>query len=129
MLCFNAIMTGIQAIMGVHFCANPILFYLLACIGSACWYGTSMVCIELAMNRCLELCLPRLASRLYSGYSLWLWMIFPGVYTFYTYLFEKPAFYNNKYFAWFFDPHAGITGLQDPVKVGGISFFCYIYNV
>ena len=34
MLCFNAIMTGIQAIMGVHFCANPILFYLLACVGS-----------------------------------------------------------------------------------------------
>ena len=54
---------------------------------------------------------PRIARVLFQQKFMLIWLSIPIVYGFTTF-FQVPAVYNTKFLAYFFDPFAGIEGLQ-----------------
>lgn len=110
------IIAGIDTISGDLFCLNPIRNYVLGAVSLANWFGASYAAILLAINRCLELCVPQLASKLFDGKRTVVWLMFPTGFWFYTLFFQLPCIYNPIYYACFFDPYFG-TEYSDRVKV------------
>ena len=125
------ILAGYSTITGDFFCLNPIWNYVLGSVSlgkrifyvtssktkiTANWFGASYAAILLAINRCLETCAPRYASKLFDGKKTLVWLLFPTGFWFYTLLFQLPCIYSPEYFACFFDPYFG-TEFHDPIKV------------
>jgi hypothetical protein len=75
------------------------------------WYGVSMSCVILAVDRFLEMCWPRAASIIFGGKSIYFWLIFPIVYTLITF-FQVPFLYSTKKFIFFPDPYFETEGLK-----------------
>uniref|UniRef100_A0A914DU52 7TM GPCR serpentine receptor class x (Srx) domain-containing protein n=1 Tax=Acrobeloides nanus TaxID=290746 RepID=A0A914DU52_9BILA len=109
------ILAGYSTITGDFFCLNPIWNYVLGSVSLANWFGASYAAILLAINRCLETCAPRYASKLFDGKKTLVWLLFPTGFWFYTLLFQLPCIYSPEYFACFFDPYFG-TEFHDPIK-------------
>uniref|UniRef100_A0A914D7K2 Uncharacterized protein n=1 Tax=Acrobeloides nanus TaxID=290746 RepID=A0A914D7K2_9BILA len=123
---FNAIAGGIQAILGYHYCAYPVLYFFLGVIPSSGWYGTGMTCLLLAINRFFETINKEIAKKLFGGKRIYIWLSLPFFYLFYTF-FEEVATYQNKYYALFFDPFYGEPGWESAKHVN-LTYHC-IHNI
>jgi nematode chemoreceptor len=123
----NSMITGIQAITGAHFCTNPGFYYVVGAIATcklnnilqilstlAGWYGAAVTCILLALNRLFEMCWPELATMLFHGKRIFIWLAIPPFYALWTFT-QVPGLYNNKHYAFFFDPFysSGYEGMME----------------
>ena len=70
-----------------------------------------MTCLLLAINRFFEMINKRIAEMLFGGKRIYIWLSLPFVYMFYT-LFEEVGSYQNKYYAFFFNPFFGEPGWE-----------------
>uniref|UniRef100_A0A914EAT4 Uncharacterized protein n=1 Tax=Acrobeloides nanus TaxID=290746 RepID=A0A914EAT4_9BILA len=104
----DSFISGIQGLLGQHYCTNPILWYLVGCVG---YLGATMACILLAIDRFFEITFPKLATRLFGGNMVYLWMMIPLAYMGFT-MTQIPAFYSIKSQAFYYDPYYATPGFE-----------------
>uniref|UniRef100_A0AC35FEK6 Uncharacterized protein n=1 Tax=Panagrolaimus sp. PS1159 TaxID=55785 RepID=A0AC35FEK6_9BILA len=107
--------TGIQVMLGAHYCNYPTLFYfsgVLPCVG---FYGVMAVCALLALDRFLEMCFPKIASKAFSGNRAYFWMLFPICFQIYA-GFEILCVFNINVYAMNPDPFFLIHGMENNIN-------------
>uniref|UniRef100_A0A914QD94 G protein-coupled receptor n=1 Tax=Panagrolaimus davidi TaxID=227884 RepID=A0A914QD94_9BILA len=112
----NGIITGIQVMLGAHYCNYPTLFYfsgVLPCVG---FYGVMAVCALLALDRFLEMCFPKIASKAFSGNRAYFWMLFPICFQIYA-GFELLCVFNINVYAMNPDPFFLIHGMENNINM------------
>uniref|UniRef100_A0A914DZY7 Cytochrome-c oxidase n=1 Tax=Acrobeloides nanus TaxID=290746 RepID=A0A914DZY7_9BILA len=107
----DSTISGIQGLLGHHYCINPLLWYLVGCGSIGGYLGATMTCIMLAVDRFFEILFPKTATILFGGTRIYLWMLVPIAYTIFT-LTQIPAFYSIKYQAFYYDPYIGTPGFE-----------------
>lgn len=126
----NAIMGGVQGILGLHYCSHPTLFYVVGTIAMgmdsyllcvrwaflAGWLMASCTCCILALDRFFEVTFPNIAKIIFGGKVVFIWLSLPFFYLFY-YMFQIPVIYSNKYHAVYFDPFVGVPRFQGNKEV------------
>ena len=70
-----------------------------------------MTCLVLAINRFFEMTNKETAKILFGGKRVYIWLSIPLFYMFYTF-FEEVGTYQNRYYAFFFDPFYGEPGWE-----------------
>ena len=65
----------------------------------------------LATDRFLEMCWPRVASIVFGGKMVYVWLVLPVVYMLFAF-FHVPFLYNSRRYAYFTDPYVGIEGMS-----------------
>uniref|UniRef100_A0A914QWN2 Uncharacterized protein n=1 Tax=Panagrolaimus davidi TaxID=227884 RepID=A0A914QWN2_9BILA len=88
----NGLATGIFMINGYVFCL---------------WIAACDVGMILGINRCFEMYNTHVASSLFDGKKVCLWLMIPTFHGFCAWLFSKPVFFNSFFMSWFFNPHIG----------------------
>lgn len=68
------------------------------------------------------MCWPKAAEIVFGGKAVYIWMMLPIFYMFYTF-FNVPFVYNTKRFAYFTDPFVGIHGMEGNPEVVFIVFY------
>src|SRR5688572_5555943 len=75
------------------------------------YLGATMTCIMLAIDRFCEILFPKLATILFGGKRVYLWMMIPVAYMVFTFT-QIPAFYSIKSQAFYYDPYYGTPGFE-----------------
>ncbi|KAI1705569.1 serpentine type 7TM GPCR chemoreceptor srt domain-containing protein [Ditylenchus destructor] len=98
---------GYLGIIGSVFCTAPDFIYITGCVAMALWGCESTAAILLALNRCLEIALPKAGERIFRGHRTWLWILAAATYGVSFGFFGKPVLFTSIIMAWTIDPHVG----------------------
>ncbi|TMS34784.1 hypothetical protein L596_002305 [Steinernema carpocapsae] len=120
----NALITGYLEIIGGVYCNYPSFIYCTGCVSLGLWCCACMLCIILAVNRCIDMCRPDLTEKIFGGYKTYLWFLLAFCYFFYFLFFTKPLIFSGYFAAWFFDPFVGM----DPEPNFAFSNFPHTAN-
>uniref|UniRef100_A0AC35FHW4 Uncharacterized protein n=1 Tax=Panagrolaimus sp. PS1159 TaxID=55785 RepID=A0AC35FHW4_9BILA len=112
----NGIITGIQVILGQHFCNNPKLYFFMGVFGCDGYYGVTTLCVILAFDRFLEMCFPKFSPYIFGGWKTYLWMIVPILYQCFC-GFQLSHAFNIKTYAMHHDPYHFIPGMENNPKM------------
>lgn len=124
----DSIISGIQCILGIHYCTNPIFFYVVGCGSIGAWLGATLTCILLAVDRFFQMIFPEAAKIIFGRRMMFFWLALPPCYMVW-YLFCIPGFFNNIYHGFYFDPFYGIKGLEGNSHVTLYIFFEKVSNL
>uniref|UniRef100_A0A1I7ZWT4 Serpentine Receptor, class T n=1 Tax=Steinernema glaseri TaxID=37863 RepID=A0A1I7ZWT4_9BILA len=115
-LFINGVVTGFMTIQGAYFCSYPNFIYIVGAFGVSLWCMACMTCALLAFNRCVDVSNAELSRTLFYEWRTFVWLLFPIAYFLYFFFFTQPLLYTSAYYAWFFDPYAGVkvnyTGVE-----------------
>ncbi|KAI6193731.1 hypothetical protein M3Y96_01050000 [Aphelenchoides besseyi] len=103
----NGIFTGIGLSQGWVYCSHPTLIFWLGTAVTSLWSMVALTSLILAFNRCVEMVNSDLASRLFGGNRVHIWLAVPILYSIVFCWYGKPALLNSVLCAWFFNPHFG----------------------
>jgi hypothetical protein len=81
------------------------------------WFGATMTCILLALDRFVEILFPKIAKILFHGKKIYFWLLIPIIYCLWFFFFQLPSFHNTKFSAFYYDPYYGTKGLEGNEKV------------
>ncbi|CAD5235391.1 unnamed protein product [Bursaphelenchus xylophilus] len=98
---------GYVTFEGGVFCTMPRLTYFIGVTGVASWCGSCLLCVILAVNRCLDIYYRDIHELLFDGWRTWIWISLAFLYIFLVAWFETPIFYHSRYAAGFYDPFLG----------------------
>uniref|UniRef100_A0A914E281 Uncharacterized protein n=1 Tax=Acrobeloides nanus TaxID=290746 RepID=A0A914E281_9BILA len=93
----NAIIYGIQGMLGVHYCQYPRFFYI---VGSG-WFGSTATCCLLALDRFFGFLFPNIGKTIFSKNLMKVWLVLPPIYYLYTWFNANPMIFNPDYMAVF----------------------------
>lgn len=116
----NAIYFGMQTVLGLHYCNNPLVNYIVGGISMSrfdqkCkrlkllggWYTASVTCCVLAVDRFFEICFPRVGKILFGGKRAFYWIAFCIGYLLFYWTVSMPLIYSNKFRVALYDPFVG----------------------
>uniref|UniRef100_A0AC35G8J5 Uncharacterized protein n=1 Tax=Panagrolaimus sp. PS1159 TaxID=55785 RepID=A0AC35G8J5_9BILA len=106
-LCCNGFSTGLFAILGYVYCSSPKLIHTLGCIALGLWVAQCDSAMIIALNRCLEMYNQNLASSLFDGKKVYLWLLIPTFHGLFIIFFTTPIVFSGLAVSWFFNPHLG----------------------
>ncbi|KAF1753595.1 hypothetical protein GCK72_020152 [Caenorhabditis remanei] len=106
-LLVNSVTTGVLGIMGASFCHYPLLVFCAGAIGLGSWMGGCVVCILLAVDRCVEINSNFPLAIIFQRHVFRLVMLIICSYWVYASFFTKPLLFTAHYSSWFFDPNIG----------------------
>lgn len=87
------------------------------------WIAETSVEALLAVNRCITIGSPRLYDLFFEGWRTWFWMIPPGLYGIYFFLYEKTILFSGIEFNWLFYPAEGyIPMTQADIEVNTFDY-------
>src|SRR3569623_487499 len=76
------------------------------------WFGTTMTCVLLAINRFFEMIFPKLGEKLFSPNTMTFWLVIPIGYWVYIFMVMTPCLYNVSYHGFYYDPYYGTSDLE-----------------
>ncbi|ULT87211.1 hypothetical protein L3Y34_006773 [Caenorhabditis briggsae] len=109
-LMVNSVTTGILGIMGASFCHYPLFVFTAGSIGLGSWMGGCVVCILLAVDRCVEINSNFPLAIIFHKQVFRLVMLVICIYWVYASFFTNPLLFTAQYSSWFFDPFIGKEG-------------------
>lgn len=150
-LLITTIFTGIFSALGWVYCSAPNFIYvsgaaafgmfeklitfilIIYCIKhfifTALWIAETSVEALLAVNRCITIGSPRLYDLFFEGWRTWFWMIPPGLYGIYFFLYEKTILFSGIEFNWLFYPAEGyIPMTQADIEVNTFDLIMHLRN-
>uniref|UniRef100_A0A915EW60 G-protein coupled receptors family 1 profile domain-containing protein n=1 Tax=Ditylenchus dipsaci TaxID=166011 RepID=A0A915EW60_9BILA len=104
-LILTALYCGFMLLKGEVFCSSPLLVYGFGVYANMIWCSEMLVCIALAVNRCLTIIWGKTASRFF-GITQTRWLIFIIVIiTTLCGILTPPILFNSTKASFFFNPH------------------------
>ncbi|CAK5043193.1 unnamed protein product [Meloidogyne enterolobii] len=100
-------LTGYLGYLGYVYCSSPEFIYFAGAYVSFCWYTESTIEVILAINRCIELLSSDMATKIFKGKKLYIWLVIPIIYGLSVITWTKTVAFSGIYFSWFFNPHIG----------------------
>jgi hypothetical protein len=122
----DCIIGGFQAITGIHYCSNPTFFFLVGCVSISkrekelltsiflilgCYFGATMVCVLLAINRFCDMLFPNVARIIFGNKVMPFWFLVALGYMVYFW-YNVPTVFNVVYLANYLDPFMGVPGFE-----------------
>ncbi|KAI1701640.1 serpentine type 7TM GPCR chemoreceptor srt domain-containing protein [Ditylenchus destructor] len=105
---------GYLAIIGGVFCSAPDLIYVSGCVAMGLWGCEGIAAVFLALNRCLEIAMPKVGDFLFKGERTWCWILASLVFGIWFGFFGKPVLFSSLRLAWIFEPHNGYLPVPEP---------------
>uniref|UniRef100_A0AC35TZ60 G_PROTEIN_RECEP_F1_2 domain-containing protein n=1 Tax=Rhabditophanes sp. KR3021 TaxID=114890 RepID=A0AC35TZ60_9BILA len=102
---FTCTLTGFLTIEGSVFCTFRLFNFLSGSFAMMIWAQSCMTSILLIVNRTIDIYKPSLASALFEGYKVKIWLLVPTLYGLMFLLFTPPLAFTAKQYSYYFDPY------------------------
>uniref|UniRef100_A0AC35UEW8 G_PROTEIN_RECEP_F1_2 domain-containing protein n=1 Tax=Rhabditophanes sp. KR3021 TaxID=114890 RepID=A0AC35UEW8_9BILA len=124
-----SLITGWLTIDGQVYCSSPTFILYSGTIGMCGWNISCFVCLVLAFNRCLDICLPKVWELLFAGKKTLLWIVASILYGVKMSFFAPGLFYSSRGGAWFYTPYYLITVKEFSKDVEYMNWGEVVHNI